>query len=89
MLIDGWEISNKSSSAELRLVDCSACNKTLVRTQTAADVIHELSADYSGGTDNRTRLVAPVGAGEWLILDFPNGGKPNGSCRTSIRPYLR
>lgn len=77
MLIDGWEISNKSSSAELRLVDCSACNKTLLRTQTAADVTHELSAGYSGGTDNRTRLVTPVGAGEWLILDFPNGRKPD------------
>lgn len=76
-LIRGWEISNKLSNAELRLIDCSAFNKTLVRTQTAPDVAHKLSAGRSGATDIRTRLVAPVGAGEWLILDLPNERRPD------------
>ncbi len=69
---DGWEVSDRQSSAALTLADCTATPKLLVRGAGALPVPFG-RAQREGHT-----LVIGSGPGEWIVLGGYLGPEPEG-----------
>ncbi len=69
---DGWEVSDRRSSAALTLADCTAMPKLLVRGTGALPVPFG-RAERHGGT-----LVVGSGPGEWIMLGDHGSPEPDG-----------
>jgi heterotetrameric sarcosine oxidase gamma subunit len=66
---DGWEVSARSSSAPLRLVDCTPLAKVLVRADPSGPVAGALGvAPGRAARDRHGTLVVGAGPEEWLLL---------------------
>jgi heterotetrameric sarcosine oxidase gamma subunit len=75
-IVAGWEISGRLSTAKLRLVDCSACRKTLVRAESGTDLARALEAERQRLADNhQSRLIAQIISAEWLVIDAPRAAQ--------------
>jgi heterotetrameric sarcosine oxidase gamma subunit len=71
-LVAGWEISAKHTSAPLRLIDCTPCQKILIRASTASTAAQMLGVSRGRASrDGSGRLVAGVGHEEWLLVAPP------------------
>jgi heterotetrameric sarcosine oxidase gamma subunit len=69
---DGWEVSARRSSATLRLVDCSALAKVLVRADPSGAVARDLGVRHGrAARDRHGTLVIGAAPGEWLLLARP------------------
>ena len=75
-LQDGWELSGRSSSADLQLADRSPLSKVLVRAEPGGAVQEGLGVG-SGRAVRRADgvLVVGSGPGEWLLVGPPNQGR--------------
>jgi heterotetrameric sarcosine oxidase gamma subunit len=69
---DGWEVSDRHSSAALTLADCTAMSKLVVRGTGALPVPFG-RAERDGGT-----LVVGSGPGEWTVLGDDSPPEPDG-----------
>ena len=68
----GWEISARSSGAELRIMDCTPLAKVLVRAATVGEVARTLGVLFGRASrDEHGTLVVGSGPGEWLLLGPP------------------
>lgn len=65
VLRDGWEVSDRRSSADLTLADCTPMPKLLVRG------IGALAVPFGRAERDGTALVVGSGPGEWLVLGGP------------------
>ena len=71
-VVAGWEISTRRSSAPLRLVDCTACRKTLIRANARGATAHLLGIDQGRARrDDSGRLIANIVYEEWLLMGSP------------------
>lgn len=66
---DGWEVSARTSSAPLRLVDCTPLAKVPVRADPSGPVAGALGvAPGRAARDRHGTLVVGAGPEEWLLL---------------------
>ena len=71
-LAAGWEISAKHTSAPLRLIDCTPCQKILIRANTGSMAANMLGVGRGRASrDASGRLVAGLGREEWLMVAPP------------------
>ncbi len=71
-LVAGWEVSAKHSSAPLRLIDCTPCQKILIRASTGSTSARMLGVGQGRASrDDSGRLVAGIGHEEWLMIGPP------------------
>jgi heterotetrameric sarcosine oxidase gamma subunit len=69
VLLDGWEVSARRSTAPLRLVDCTPLAKVLVRADPSGPVARHLGVRFGrAARDRHGTLVVGAGPGEWLLL---------------------
>jgi heterotetrameric sarcosine oxidase gamma subunit len=77
-VVAGWEISARHSSAPLRLVDCTACSKTLIRANARGATAHLLGVDQGRArSDDSGRLVANIVYEQWLVIGSPGLPSPS------------
>jgi heterotetrameric sarcosine oxidase gamma subunit len=68
----GWEVSARSSDADLRIMDCTPLAKVLVRAAADGGVARALGVPFGrAARDEHGTLVVGSGPGEWLLLDPP------------------
>jgi sarcosine oxidase, subunit gamma len=81
-VIAGWEVSVRRSSAPLRLADCTAMAKVLLRADADSSTAQMLDVPF--GRSRRLDDVLLVGSGptEWLLLG-PVGSTPAANVKTS------
>jgi heterotetrameric sarcosine oxidase gamma subunit len=72
VVVAAWSVSAKPSSSPLRLIDCTPCQKILLRTATSAAVARSLGVDR-GCVKRRGSgvLMAGVGPEEWVVIGPP------------------
>jgi heterotetrameric sarcosine oxidase gamma subunit len=74
----GWEVSARRSLAPLRLIDCTPCQKFLIRTATGSAAARMLGVSPGRAThDDSRRLVAGIGHEEWLMVGPPGLSLPS------------
>jgi heterotetrameric sarcosine oxidase gamma subunit len=72
VVIAGWELSAKPSTSRLRLVDCSACDKILVRAGTSTALAQTIEAERNRiAHDQQNSIIAQMASDLWLIIDPP------------------
>ncbi len=77
-LVAGWEVSAKHSLAPLRLIDCTPCQKILIRAGTGSAAAHMLGVSRGRASrDDSRRLVAGIGHEEWLMIGPPGLSIPS------------
>jgi heterotetrameric sarcosine oxidase gamma subunit len=77
-LVAGWEVSAKHSLAPLRLIDCTPCQKILIRAGTGSAAAHMLGVSPGRASrDDSRRLVAGIGHEEWLMIGPPGLSIPS------------
>ena len=77
-LVAGWEVSAKHSLAPLRLIDCTPCQKILIRACTGSAAAHTLGVSRGRASrDDSQRLVAGIGHEEWLTIGRPGLSIPS------------
>jgi len=82
--VASWLISAKPTSSPLRLIDCTPCQKTLVRTATSPTVTRSLSVERGRAKrDASGVLVAGVGSEEWIMIGPPSASSPSTIMQTS------
>jgi heterotetrameric sarcosine oxidase gamma subunit len=65
-------LSANPSSAKLRLVDCSACDKILVRAGSGTALAQTIAAERNRTAhDQQNSIIAQIGTDLWLIIDPP------------------
>lgn len=84
VVIAAWSVSAKPSSSPLRLIDCTPCQKILLRTATSAAVARSLGVDR-GRMKRRGSgvLVAGVGPEEWVMIGPPGAPLPSAIMQAS------
>ena len=72
VVVAAWSVSAKPSTSPLRLIDCTPCQKILVRTAAGTAMARSLGVD-SGRVkqDGSGVLVAGVGAEQWVVIGPP------------------
>jgi len=72
LVVDGWEVSGRRSTAPLRLVDCTPLAKVLVRADPGGRVARHLGVGHGrAARDPHGTLVVGSGPDEWLLLAAP------------------
>jgi sarcosine oxidase, subunit alpha len=72
-VVDGWEISQRRSSARLRLADRTPLAKILVRAEPSSPAAMALGVGFGRCARRADRvLVVGSGPGEWLLIGPPN-----------------
>jgi len=72
VVMDGWEVSGRRSTAPLRLVDCTPLAKVLVRADPDGPVARHLGVGHGRSRrDRHGTLVVGSGPDEWLLLAPP------------------
>ena len=72
VVVDGWEVSGRRSTAALRLVDCTPLAKVLVRAGPDGEVARHLGVAFGrAARDAHGTLVVGSAPGEWLLLARP------------------
>jgi heterotetrameric sarcosine oxidase gamma subunit len=72
VVVGGWEVSGRRSTAPLRLVDCTPLAKVLVRATPGGRLARHLGVGHGrSGRDGHGTLVVGSGPGEWLLLAAP------------------
>ena len=72
VVVAGWEVSARRSTAPLRIRDCTPLAKVLVRADLAGDVARSLGVALGQATrDEHGALVIASGPGEWTLLASP------------------
>jgi len=75
VVVDGWEVSGRRSTAPLRLVDCTPLAKVLVRADPDGPVARHLGVGHGRSRrDPHGTLVVGSGPDEWLLLAPPGTG---------------
>jgi heterotetrameric sarcosine oxidase gamma subunit len=87
VVVAGWSVSAKPSSSPLRLIDCTPCQKILLRAAASTAVARSLGVDR-GHMKHMERdgfgvLVAGVGPEEWLMIGSPGGSLPSAITKTN------
>ena len=68
----GWEISARSSDAELKITDCTPLAKVLVLAPMYGELARALGVPFGrAARDTHGTLVVGSGPGEWLLLAAP------------------
>jgi len=87
VVIGAWSVSAKPSSGPLRLIDCTPCQKILLRTATGTAVARSLGVDRGrvkhSERDGSGVLVAGVGPDEWVVIGPPGAPLPSAIMETS------
>ena len=72
LVVDGWEVSGRRSTAPLRLVDCTPLAKVLVRSDPGGRVARHLGVGHGrAARDPHGTLVVGSGPDERLLLAAP------------------
>lgn len=75
-VVDGWEVSDRHSSAALRIVDCTPLAKVLVRADGDGEAARTLDVGFGNARrDAIGTLVVGDGPDEWILL-APPGSAP-------------
>ena len=84
VVVAAWSISAKSSSSPLRLIDCTPCQKILVRTATDTAMARSLDVDRGRVKRDGSRvLFAGIGPEEWVMIGSPGASLPSAIVQTS------
>lgn len=72
-VVAGWLVSQRASTASLRIVDCTAVAKVLVRAAPSAEAVSAFGVPF-GRTQRRENgwLVTGSAPGEWILFGPPN-----------------
>jgi len=77
VVVAGWPVSAKPSTSPLRLIDCTPCQKTLLRTATSSAMARALGVGCGRvRRDESGALVAGVGPEEWIVIGAPGAPFP-------------
>lgn len=68
---DGWEVSERRTSAPLRIADCSFLDKLLVKGSPHGGVADALGVSFGRATRDRGVLIVGSAPGEWMLLAAP------------------
>jgi heterotetrameric sarcosine oxidase gamma subunit len=76
VLVAAWSVSAKPSSNPLRLIDCTPCQKILLRIAPGTALVRSLGVDRGQvkqvERDGARVLVAGVGPEEWVMISPPS-----------------
>jgi heterotetrameric sarcosine oxidase gamma subunit len=82
--VAAWSVSAKRSTSPLRLIDCTPCQKVLLRTATNTAVARSLGVSHGRvKRDDSGVLVAGVGPEEWIVIGPPGAPLPSAIMQTS------
>lgn len=91
-MLEGWEVSQRQTSAPLRLSDLTACTKLLLRGPHAAVAVANLPALGAALRDVSGWLIIASVPNQWLLLGAPGAAapamsaSPNGASLSSQPP---
>jgi len=70
--VAGWEVSARSSSSPLRLIDCTSCEKILVRAPHASPWAKRLDIKPGQSRHGESgHLIAAIAPEQWLFFSDP------------------
>jgi heterotetrameric sarcosine oxidase gamma subunit len=84
VMVAAWPVSAKPSSASLRLIDCTPCQKTLFRSPSSSAAARALGIGRGRvRRDDSGVLVARVSPEEWVMIGAPGTPLPSAMSRSS------
>jgi heterotetrameric sarcosine oxidase gamma subunit len=84
VMVAAWSVSAKPSSSPLRLIDCTPCQKILLRAATGTALARSLDVDCGRVRRDGSRvLVAGIGPEEWVMIGPPGAPLTSAIMQTS------
>jgi len=87
VVVAAWSVSAKTSISPLRLIDCTPCQKTLLRTDASSAAARSLRVDRGRARrDGSGMIAAGIGPNEWIMISPPGAPVPPAIRQTSDGP---